>query len=297
MQQTPGSAIYYAIDFDASQSQVKRQVVPYFQGVLKSMALAGDGAPMYRVGVYGSGRVCSRIKQELKLADFSWLAESSGWAGSRQYKKDNLWDVVQELGGAGLSGLTADKGEGGEFEYSNGLDNIGSFELIPAVPLAATEAESSVLVESDHSAQTLILESRPMGEALLRVPDALRNLARRLEIASEQVRNGISVFESKSSPWNTVAIAQEKDRMHACAESLRLMLKEIAFEIIALESRAPNGIEVARELVSAACRCAHTESSTFSTQSQNLAEPEERRRRHAYETYARLAELEELLRS
>jgi len=48
------------------------------------MAQESIGQPSYRVGVYGSGLCCGTLV-ERGIASLSWLSQSSGFAGLRQY--------------------------------------------------------------------------------------------------------------------------------------------------------------------------------------------------------------------
>ena len=52
--------------------------------------LAGE-ARKYKVGVYGSGAVCGAIRAA-GLAHYSWLSNSTAWAGSSNY---DGWDIKQ----------------------------------------------------------------------------------------------------------------------------------------------------------------------------------------------------------
>jgi hypothetical protein len=84
--QPAGSAIYFAVDFDA------RSLAPideYFRGVAAGLAAASGGNPDYTIGVYGSGAVCSAIKQA-HLAQYTWLSNSSAWAESLGYDDWNI---------------------------------------------------------------------------------------------------------------------------------------------------------------------------------------------------------------
>src|SRR5262245_39690523 len=81
--QTPGSAIYFSVDFDASSSEFKDNVAPYFQGIKRAFAEESGGAPEYGVGAYGSGFVCTSLTEK-GLIDFVWLAMSRGFRGTRE---------------------------------------------------------------------------------------------------------------------------------------------------------------------------------------------------------------------
>ncbi len=87
--QPTGSAIYFAVDFDAQDPgsnkvyEIRDYVIPYFRAV--NMVLKGQ----YLVGVYGSGLVC-RILKNLRLATYCWLAASTGWSESDGFKDYNI---------------------------------------------------------------------------------------------------------------------------------------------------------------------------------------------------------------
>lgn len=87
--QPADSAIYFAVDFDASAGQVGSAISTYFHAV--NTTFTGNNAP-YRVGVYGSGLVCSTIVGA-GLASFGWLSGSKGWRGYAAY--DPAATIVQ----------------------------------------------------------------------------------------------------------------------------------------------------------------------------------------------------------
>jgi hypothetical protein len=91
--QARGTPIYFAVDFDAPQAVVAGPIHDYFQGVADGFASIGHNDPAYTVGVYGSGLVCSRLKQ-LSLVTHTWLSQSMGWAGSRDFQD---WNIRQHL--------------------------------------------------------------------------------------------------------------------------------------------------------------------------------------------------------
>jgi hypothetical protein len=89
--QPSGSAIYFAVDFNAPERHISGAVDQYFRGVRAALAAAGGGSPPYRVGVYGSGAVCGYLKR-MQLADYAWLSASTAWSGSRDYGD---WNIKQ----------------------------------------------------------------------------------------------------------------------------------------------------------------------------------------------------------
>jgi len=91
-----GSAIYFAVDYDPTQADLDGPVSNYFTGVHAALHAAMEGQPSYRVGVYGSGLCCGTLV-ETGAAGLSWLSQSTGFAGSRQYAQQMRYDVMQLL--------------------------------------------------------------------------------------------------------------------------------------------------------------------------------------------------------
>jgi len=118
--QPAGSGIYFAVDFDASLAEISGPIAEYFRGVQDGFAAqSGDGAPAYRIGVYGSGATCKWLRDQ-GLAELSWLAQSTGWAGHGTYAD---WNIKQEATTTALHiGIDPDTAQ----------DDYGSFTLPPA---------------------------------------------------------------------------------------------------------------------------------------------------------------------
>jgi len=89
------ACIYFACDQDFTPQQIHTLVLPYFTAI--RAAFAGSG---YRVGVYGSGAVCSAMKAA-GLADLTWQAQSRGWVGYGAWlaKADMIQGTEQILAG------------------------------------------------------------------------------------------------------------------------------------------------------------------------------------------------------
>lgn len=86
--QPPGSAIYFAIDYNAHELEPAKA---YFRGIAAGLAAASGGRPEYKIGVYGSGAVCTEIKRA-GLARYSWLTKATSWDGSLDYSD---WNIKQ----------------------------------------------------------------------------------------------------------------------------------------------------------------------------------------------------------
>jgi hypothetical protein len=85
-----GACVYFAVDCDASEREVSKLVLPYFAELKRAFG------SKYRVGVYGSGLVCSRVL-EARTADLAWLSCSLGWTGSKEFLASKRWAVAQKV--------------------------------------------------------------------------------------------------------------------------------------------------------------------------------------------------------
>jgi len=85
----PSGTIYFAVDYDASASEIDGNITAHFR-VLKEMLYQAG----YGVGVYGSGLVCRKLKENLNVSR-TWLSMSSGWRESQTYDE---WDIKQTKG-------------------------------------------------------------------------------------------------------------------------------------------------------------------------------------------------------
>src|ERR1017187_8972592 len=107
LHQLPGSAIYFAIDYDAALADISGSIFDYFKGVDQGMRDASGGNSTYLIGIYGSGAAC----------DFN--------------KTYAAWDLNQAIATTDLCGFSAD-----EYEENQALDNFGGFILgyVPPSP-------------------------------------------------------------------------------------------------------------------------------------------------------------------
>jgi hypothetical protein len=105
-----GACVYFACDTDFSSAEITNLVLPYFRSI---KAQFGDG--FYRVGVYGSGKVCSTV-MDYGLADLSWLAESKGWTSYSAWlaKASDVQGPQTKLDGVEIDSDTA-HGDIGDF--------------------------------------------------------------------------------------------------------------------------------------------------------------------------------------
>ena len=88
--QPAGSAIYIAIEHDATREEVDGQIAAYFTGIRATLG----GPAGYRVGVHGSGRCCAAMIDR-GLATLAWLSQARGFAGTQSYAFAMRYDLLQ----------------------------------------------------------------------------------------------------------------------------------------------------------------------------------------------------------
>jgi hypothetical protein len=99
-----GTTIYFAVDYDTSDSDLNGAINQYFQGVNSGFSsFASGGNARYRVGVYGSGASCMSVTGA-GLASQGWLAQATGWRGHGSYTS---WSISQAMPGQAC-GLSVD---------------------------------------------------------------------------------------------------------------------------------------------------------------------------------------------
>jgi hypothetical protein len=89
--QPPGTAIYFAVDYNVPEPEIRGLIDPYFRGLAAGLAAAAGKSREYRIGVYGSGAVCAYLKGA-RLAEYAWLSHSRAWAGYGSFAN---WDIKQ----------------------------------------------------------------------------------------------------------------------------------------------------------------------------------------------------------
>jgi peptidoglycan hydrolase-like protein with peptidoglycan-binding domain len=124
--QPAGSAIYFAVDYDATPADVQGPITGYFTAINTALAAA---ATQYAIGVYGSGMTC-RVVRDASLAKFTWLTCSIGFSEYAAFRSQA--DIVQLAPErALLAGLNIDDDIAQSAEF-------GAFRLAQALPAIIT---------------------------------------------------------------------------------------------------------------------------------------------------------------
>jgi len=97
-----GATIYFAVDFDANDSQIANGITDYFRAVKAEMAVSP-----YVGGVYGNGAVCSEML-DAGLAAMAWVWAGMGTNGTPAFMGSGRWSIQQhpttQMFGASVDG-------------------------------------------------------------------------------------------------------------------------------------------------------------------------------------------------
>lgn len=88
-----GAIIYFAIDYDATDDEITSLIIPYFNTLYSTFMTEGKGK--YRVGVYGTRNLCTRVC-EAGYACSSFVSDiSTGYSGNLGFTIPNNWAFDQ----------------------------------------------------------------------------------------------------------------------------------------------------------------------------------------------------------
>jgi Domain of unknown function (DUF1906) len=89
--QPKGSVIYFGVDGPWGSKSELANIHKYFRSVNAVLVPSS-----YKVGVYGSGRVCYDLLNH-GLAQFCWLANAKSWPGYKVYLQKKEWHLAQGM--------------------------------------------------------------------------------------------------------------------------------------------------------------------------------------------------------
>ena len=88
-----GAIIYFAVDCDPTDAEITSNIIPYFTAVQE--ALINESKGKYRVGVYGTRNVCTRVSDS-DLACSSFVSDmSTGFSGNLGFAIPDNWALDQ----------------------------------------------------------------------------------------------------------------------------------------------------------------------------------------------------------
>ncbi|TWG25844.1 putative peptidoglycan binding protein [Actinoplanes teichomyceticus] len=123
----PGTIIYFAVDYDAMDSEVTDFIIPHFKGVHETV----EELSPYHVGIYGPRNVCQRVS-DAGYAVTSFVSDmSSGFSGNLGYPMPTNWAFDQ------IATITIGSGDS-RIEIDNNIASgrdTGQGEFNPRTPI------------------------------------------------------------------------------------------------------------------------------------------------------------------
>ena len=120
------TVIYFAVDCDPQDYQITSNIIPYFKKIFEVMRDSKNSK--YRVGIYGTRNVCTRVSEK-GYAVRSFVSDmSTGFSGNLGFKIPYNWAFDQFTTitiGSGAGQIEIDK------DGFSGLDTgFGMFEVL-----------------------------------------------------------------------------------------------------------------------------------------------------------------------
>ncbi|AQT84720.1 spore cortex-lytic enzyme [Paenibacillus larvae subsp. larvae] len=111
--------IYFTVDYDFMEDQVKSKIIPYFKGVNE---YAKEAKNIFKIGIYGSRNTCSLVKKE-GYSVSSFVSDlSTGYSGNMGFPLPDDWafDQIKEYGPSSSVSIGIDKNvRSGRYEGFN----------------------------------------------------------------------------------------------------------------------------------------------------------------------------------
>jgi len=136
---TAGTTIFFAVDYDATATEIPALIIPYFRGIARGVA--SSRLVQYKVGIYGTRNVCSQVS-EAGLAASSFVSGmSTGYSGNLGFPLPKNWAYDQVLEyklTSGATSLELDKDIA-----SSRADPVGREQVLPTPTIGAEGSPSS----------------------------------------------------------------------------------------------------------------------------------------------------------
>ncbi len=170
-----GTIIYFAVDYDATDTEITNNILPYFEAVRKSLVF--NGKAKYRIGVYGTRNVCSRVCKA-GYACSSFVSDmSTGYSGNLGFSIPDNWALDQfattTISSNGQSIEIDKNGYSGQYsgisqEYSKTNDNSHTLERHCRILINMTQESVPVYERKEINlpSEPEVFEYNPAGNII-----------------------------------------------------------------------------------------------------------------------------------
>ena len=85
--------IYFAVDFDATDAQIKSNILPYFKAIVDTIEKDGND---FQIGVYGTRNVCTTVRNTYSEVGRLFISDASyGYSGNLGFTMPKTWSFDQ----------------------------------------------------------------------------------------------------------------------------------------------------------------------------------------------------------
>lgn len=164
VEQPEQSAIYFAVDYNASEQDIRVAILPYFEAVCLTVRAAG-----YRVGVYGEAEVCDAVL-DAGHADLAWLSQSKAFRGTKpehDWNRFDRWTLRQHYPPVHVGNYPFDENDiRGTFEEAGAfVAGQAPTRAEPAPHPEPVEIDPPIVVVVEEDEPGVAIESDSVGEA------------------------------------------------------------------------------------------------------------------------------------
>jgi peptidoglycan hydrolase-like protein with peptidoglycan-binding domain len=202
-----GTTIYFAVDFDALDTDVTDHVIPHFRALAQAMNLYGNP---YRVGVYGARNVCTRLFTE-GLTTTSFVSDmSTGFSGNLGFPMPRNWAFDQ------ISTITVGSGSGAiEIDndiYSGRDTGVSRVAMRPLDTYFDNSLRPQVSADLNAYADTVTSNKTGLKhsvdeaiDVVLAYDELITNLSRALVVRKAMIQSEVFWEYWKQTPLDDVA--------------------------------------------------------------------------------------------
>jgi RHS repeat-associated protein len=154
-----GTTIYFAVDFDAMDSDVTSNVMPYFQAI--SSYFGSHNSNGYKIGVYGARNVAARVYSAGYASNIFVCDMSTGFSGNLGYKIPTQWafdqftTVTIGSGTAGQLEIDKDSFSGNDPGVSYVVASSNTPQVYSDVPVMPSETKVADPVDSSAGSHVI----------------------------------------------------------------------------------------------------------------------------------------------
>lgn len=188
--------IYFCVDFDALETDIKNRILPYFEAVFKLFSDTEHNLKNYKIGVYGARNVCIQVSDK-GYAVSSFVSDmSTGYSGNLGYLLPSNWMFDQIA-------TVKQTVNGSTIEIDNLIVSKNYTKMAPFDPEEVPEPESTSLFKMDN--------------ALLSEKD--RNIEIALECINYRLKDEEKAQDTISSIKLDLQEVRRKDEYQYCYEN------------------------------------------------------------------------------